>query len=67
LEQEGFINTVPGKGSFIAEQNSPLIQERRRNKLEETIAAVLQMSKELNMTMDELFELMNFLQEEDLE
>lgn len=64
LEKEGYIDTVPGKGSFIASQNTPLIKERKLNKLEETIDAVLQMAKDLDMTKEQLFELIELLHEE---
>lgn len=65
LEQEGFINTVAGKGSFIAAQNTQLIKERKLNKLEATIIEVVQMARELEMPKEELFELINFLNEEE--
>lgn len=29
LERDGFIETVPGKGSFISSQNKELIREKR--------------------------------------
>lgn len=65
LEQEGFINTVAGKGSFIAAQDTQLIKERKLNKLETTIIEVLQMAEELEMPKEELFGLINFLNEEE--
>lgn len=64
LEREGFINTVAGKGSFIAEQNTQLIKEHKLNKLEATIINMLQMSEELEMSKEELFDLINLLKEE---
>jgi len=65
LEQEGFIYTVAGKGSFVAEQNTEVMKERRLNKLEETIISVLQMAKELELSKEELIELINLLDQED--
>lgn len=64
LEREGFINTVAGKGSFIAEQNTQLIKEHKLNELEATIINMLQMSEELEMSKEELFDLINLLKEE---
>lgn len=66
LEREGFINTVPGKGSFIAEQNTQLMKERKLHELEKEIVIVLQLARELEMTNEELFELMKLLNEEDI-
>jgi len=66
LENEGFINTVASKGSFIAEQNTELIKERKLATLEESIVKILQMANELEMSKEELFELINLITEEDL-
>lgn len=66
LEKEGFINTVAGKGSFIAEQDTQLIKERKLAKLESAIVDVIQMATELEMSKEELFELIKLLSEEDL-
>ena len=35
LEREGFIHTVPGKGSFVSELNLELIREQKLRKAEE--------------------------------
>lgn len=66
LEREGFINTVPGKGSFIAEQDAQLIRERKLKQCEEKILELLQIAKDLDMSRAELFELITLLDEEDL-
>ncbi|GEQ50322.1 GntR family transcriptional regulator [Tetragenococcus koreensis] len=64
LEREGFIHTVAGKGSFVAEQDIKLMKERKLNKLEATITQMLQMADELELTKEELFELIQLLREE---
>lgn len=64
LEREGFIHTVAGKGSFVAEQDIKLIKERKLNKLEATITQMLQMADELELSKEELFELIQLLREE---
>lgn len=64
LENEGFTYSVVGKGSFVKEQNLEQIRERKLKLLEEMIDDVIQNSKSLNLSKDELFELINILYEE---
>lgn len=58
LEKEGFIYSIVGKGSFVAEQNSELIKERKLNALEEKINEVVVNGKEIGLTLIELQELL---------
>ena len=37
LEREGFIETVPGKGSFVAQRNSELLREEALRRMEEAL------------------------------
>lgn len=64
LENEGFTYSVVGKGSFVKEQNLEQIRERKLKLLEEMIDDVIQNSKSVNLSKDELFELINILYEE---
>ena len=64
LENEGYTYSVVGKGSFVKEQNLEQIRERKLKLLEEMIDDVIQNSKSLNLSKDELFELINILYEE---
>jgi len=54
LEREGFIETVPGKGSYISGQNKDLIREKRLKNIEETLNEVVTESKLLNLSLEEL-------------
>lgn len=64
LENEGYTYSVVGKGSFVKEQNLEQIRERKLKLLEEMIDDVIQNSKSVNLSKDELFELINILYEE---
>ena len=64
LENDGFTYSVVGKGSFVKEQNIEQIRERKLKMLEEMIEDVIQNSKSMNLSKDELFELINILYEE---
>lgn len=61
LEKEGFLYTVPGKGSFVAPQNIELIRESKMKELEDSLQKALDISKILEIPIDELIEIMQTL------
>ena len=54
LERDGFIETVPGKGSYVSGQNKDLIREKRLTSIEEKLTEVVSESKLLNLSLEEL-------------
>lgn len=64
LEDAGYIYSVVGKGSFVAEQNMELMREKKLKIIEEQLTAVIENSKDMNISLDELQQLMNILYEE---
>ena len=61
LEQEGFVITVHGKGSYIAKTNSSLYEEVQRKELEQEMESLITKGRMLGMKKEELkdmFELM---------
>ncbi|MCM3618349.1 GntR family transcriptional regulator [Sutcliffiella horikoshii] len=64
LEKAGFIYSIVGKGSFVAEQNLEVIREKKLKVIEEQLSAVITNSKEIGLTFDELQELLTILYEE---
>ena len=65
LEQEGFIYTVAGKGCFVAEQNLQLIRENHLKQLEALLQDALELSKSLDMDLEELVETLRLMAEEE--
>ena len=65
LEKEGFIISVVGKGSFIAGQNKELLKERRLKIMEEKMIEIIEESKLLNISVDELTDMLHLLYRED--
>ena len=64
LEQEGFVVTVHGKGSFVAPNNKNLIQEEQRKEVEEKLEQAIRAGRNCGMETEAIraaFEL--FLQE----
>lgn len=65
LEREGYIVSVPGKGSFVSAQTKELLKEARvrivEDKLEEAVAA----AKTIDLPLDELINMLRILYEEE--
>ena len=66
LEQEGFITSVVGKGSFVAGQNSDLIREKQLKWIEDKLTEVVTESKTLDISLEELKDMLELLYKEDL-
>jgi len=64
LEKAGFIYSIVGKGSFVAEQNLEVIREKKQKVIEEQLSAVITNSKELGLSLEELHQLLDILYEE---
>lgn len=64
LEKAGFIYSIVGKGSFVAEQNLEVIKEKKLKVIEEQISAVITNSKEIGISLHELQQLLTILYEE---
>ena len=66
LENDGFIVSVVGKGSFIASQNKELLKERRVKIIEDKLTEVIEESKLVDLTKEELIEMILILYGDDL-
>ncbi|MBD7967327.1 GntR family transcriptional regulator [Paenibacillus gallinarum] len=64
LEKAGFIYSIVGKGSFVAEQNLEVIRERKLTAIEDQLSAVIMNSREIGLSLDELQQLLKILYEE---
>ena len=64
LEQEGFIVTVHGKGSFVAGMNPHVAAEERRKEVERALESAVRMGKSSGMSNEELEELFSLIIEE---
>lgn len=63
LEKSGFIYSIIGKGSFVAEQNLDVVREKKLKVIEEQLSAVIANSKEIGLELEELQDLMKILYE----
>ena len=65
LEREGFLDTVGGKGTFVAAQNKELMREKKMKVVEEKLAEAVAQAKMLGVTSAELKEMLTILFKED--
>lgn len=65
LESAGLIDTVVGKGCFVAEKNLDLVREQQRLELEQHLRAALELAKSCGITPAELTSLLSTLAEEE--
>lgn len=63
LEKAGFIYSIVGKGSFVAEQNLEVMREKKLKAIEEQLSAVITNSREIGLSLDDLQHLMKILYE----
>ncbi|HWP95517.1 MAG TPA: GntR family transcriptional regulator [Syntrophomonadaceae bacterium] len=64
LERDGFIETVSGKGSFVAVQNPELLREKRMSLIENRLAEIVRDSIILGVSLEELREMLEILYKE---
>lgn len=64
LENEGFIYTIPGKGSFVAKANTELLREENLRKLEEHLEAALDLAQSCKLSKNDIIEMLDCIMEE---
>ena len=63
LEREGYITSVPGKGSFAAEINRELLREEQYKRLEEHLNEAVDAARTAGISLGEMKELLETLYE----
>lgn len=63
LERGGFLDSVGGKGTFVAAQNPAFLREKRMNVVEEKLAAAVAEARLLGVGLEELNEMLHLLYE----
>ncbi len=64
LEREGFIDTVGGKGTFVAAQNPQFLREKRMRAVEEKLAAAVAEARLAGLGHKELARMLELLWKE---
>ena len=66
LEAEGFIYTLPSKGSFVAPKNTELLREENLRRIEEHMREISALAVQSGLTRQELSEMYTLISEEEL-
>lgn len=65
LERDGFIYTIPGKGSFVSKRNNDLLKEENLKKIEAHLEEAIKLSSFCELSKDEIIQMINLLYEEE--
>lgn len=61
LERDGFIETVSGKGSFVAGQNLDLVREQHLKEIEDLLSQAVAHCAYCKLSLDELKEILEMI------
>lgn len=65
LEQEAYIKTVQGKGTFVSPRNKEILREKQISIIEDHIEQIISIAKMSDISKNEIIELFNYLYEEE--
>ncbi|MGL5329492.1 MAG: GntR family transcriptional regulator, partial [Peptostreptococcaceae bacterium] len=63
LQKQGYIDIVPGKGTFVAGFNKEIIFEEKIKEIEEKIEEIIEISRVIELSKEEVIEILNCLYE----
>ena len=64
LEKDGFIYTVVGKGSFVADTNQELLREEHLRRVEDHLENAVKEARQAGISREEALEILDMLFEE---
>ena len=64
LTRDGFIETVSGKGSFVARVNPQIVAEEGRKEVEKALESAIRLGKSNGMSVEEIQELFSLIIED---
>jgi GntR family transcriptional regulator len=67
LERDGFVETVPGRGSFVARKNLEFVREEHLRMIEEKLQEAADLAKTAGVSREELAEMLKLLYDEQTE
>ena len=65
LERDGFIHTMVGRGSFVADANMEMMKEEKYRKIEEILTEGVRLARSSGISCEELQEIIQMVYEED--
>lgn len=61
LEKDGFINTVAGKGCYVAEKNMELVREEHLKEIERHMRAIVSLASACGLGMEDVIKMMGLI------
>lgn len=61
LEDEGYIKSVQGKGTFVAPKNAELAKEQAAKEIENYISKIIAVANKYNINKNEIIDLFEFI------
>ena len=61
LENEGYIRSVQGKGTFVASKNIELARENANRKIEKHIEEIIEIANKFNINKKDVIDLFEFI------
>lgn len=65
LERDGFINSVPGKGFYVAEKNLELVREEHLKQIEQFLSEIVSLAAPCGLSKKELSDMLDAAWEDD--
>lgn len=65
LERDGFIETVAGKGSYVARRNHELVKEEHCRMIEKQLLSAVELAKISHISLEELEDILTLLYKEE--
>ena len=63
LEKDGFIDRVPSKGCYVAEQNLELVREAHLRQIEDHMSTIVTLAKGCSLTEEEAVQMLRLMWE----
>ena len=64
LEQEGFLYTIAGKGSFVAKKNTALLREEQLKKIEDHLSEIRRLAATIQLSRNEIRDMLDLMWED---
>lgn len=61
LERDGFIVSVPGKGSYVAKKNLEFVREEQLRRIEERMQEIVELSVGCKLSLEELQDMLELI------
>lgn len=64
LEQEGFLYTIAGKGSFVEKKNTALLREEQLKKIEDHLSEIRRLAATIQLSRNEIRDMLDLMWED---